>query len=164
MPSKDVPTVAKRNDPTALEPYARSQSTKADNMPAGMVGHWFRKDQLEEKCRPHEIGDASTGYLMVAGWQVCTKSDGIVTGRGPAAGSNTTDTTVSKGDLTLCMLPAEEHAKYAVIERARDVSVSKRLAGEKHSFGSNTKFSSRVTGGRDGLDADINGSELLGAA
>jgi len=129
----------------------------AENVPAGMVPEWFRPDQLDAKCRPHEIGNAATGYLTVAGWQVVHKSDGVVTGRGPEAGSNRTDTTVTKGDLVLCMLPKEEYAKYAVIERKRDALVSERLTrGEKHSFGQNTNFRTRTVGGRDGLEADTN--------
>jgi hypothetical protein len=163
MSTKDVPTVAKRNDPASLEPYAKSQATKAENVPPGWVAHWFREDQLEEKCRPHEIGNERTGFLMVAGWQLCTKNDGIVTGRGPAAGGTSTDTTVRKGDLVLCKIPKEEHDKYAVIERANDELVNKRLTvGEKHNFGSNTTFRTRTVGGRDGLDAST--SDILGAA
>ncbi len=160
-----VPTVAKRNDPAALEPYAKSQSTKAENVPAGFVPQWFRtgSTEMDEKLRPHEIGDATTGYLMVAGWQVCTREDGIITGRGPAAGSNTTDTTITKGDLTLCMLPVEEHAKYAKIESLRQLAVDKRLTGgERHNFGSQTTFRTRTVGGQEALDASA--ADILGAS
>lgn len=160
MSAKDVPTVAKRNDPAALEPYAKSQSTKAENLPAGFVGQWFRPDQLDEKCRPHEIGDPQVGYLMVAGWQVVHKDEGVVTGRGPAAGSNNTDTTVTKGDLVLCKLPVEEHAKYAVIDRKRDALVTKRLAGERHNLGGGTKLATQLGAYGDEVDS----RNILGAA
>jgi hypothetical protein len=157
-----VPTVAKRNDPTALEPYSKSRSTLAENLPAGWVGQWFRDDQLEEKCKPHEIGDQATGYLMVAGWQPCHKNEGIKTGPGPAAGSNNTDTVIRKGDLVLCKLPIGEYEKYAFIERSKDALVSKRIAGESHNFGGNTTFRSKVIGGPNALDAST--SDILGAS
>ncbi len=161
--SKEVPTVAKRNDPAALEPYAKSQATKAEGQDPAFAYHWFREDQLDVKCRPHEIGNERTGYLMVAGWQPVAQTEGIVTGRGPAAGGTSTDTTIRKGDLVLCKLPKEEHAKYAVIEKKNDAIVDKRLsAGERHEFGQNTRFKTRTVGGRGGLDAST--SDVLGAA
>jgi hypothetical protein len=160
--SKATPIVAKRNDPAALEPYSKSRSTQAENQDPNFKYHWFRPDQLEAKCREHEIGNARTGYLMVAGWQVVSKAEGIETGPGPAAGSNNTDSTVSKGDLVLCKLPNEEHAKYAVIDKKNDQLVSKRFEGERHEFGMQTSFRSKVVGGASALDAST--SDILGAS
>lgn len=168
MSKEVVPTVAKRNDPAAYEPYAKSESTKAMGQDPEFVYEWHRPDEIEAKCRAHEIGDATTGFLMVGPWQVVTKTEGIITGRGPAAGSNNTDTTVSRGDLVLIKLHRAEHAKYGVIERKRQDAIERRLyIGERHSVGRNSTIQTRVVGGHAGLDANINDmafSNNLGAA
>ncbi len=159
-----VPTVAKRNDPAALEPYSKSRSTLAENQDPNFEYQWFRPDQLEKKCKPHEIPskDEGIGFWMVAGWQVVHTDEGIGTGPGPAAGSNTTDTTVTKGDLVLCKLHKSEYAKYGAMERKRDERVEARLKGDRINFGMGTSFKSGVVGGRAGLDAET--SEILGSS
>ncbi len=166
MSSKEVvPTVAKRNDPAAYEPYAKSEATKALGQDPDFRYQWVRPDQVEAKCRAHEIGDERTGFLMVGPWQVVTKSEGLTLGRGPAAGSNHTDTTVTRGDLVLIKLHQAEHAKYAVIERKRDELITTRLTqGEGARLGKNTRIRTRVVGGHDGLDADVSADNTLGAA
>lgn len=165
MSAKDVPTVAKRNDPAKYEPYAKSQSTLIQGEDPNFKYEWVRPDQVEAKCRAHEIGDEHTGYLMVAGWEVVHKTDGITTGRGPAAGSNNTDSTVTKGDLVLLKLPLDEYAKYQVIERKRDAAITRRLyTPEEHRVGANSRIRTRIVGGADGLNADVSANNTLGAA
>jgi hypothetical protein len=157
VPKRKDPTVPKRKDPAALEPYAKSQSTRAENQDPRFQYEWFRIDQLEEKLRRHEIGDQTTGYLMVEPWEHVTDDQGIVTGRGPAADGKPLDTRIRKGDLWLLRTPKENHAKYARIEQIRDGLITDRLVkGERHTVGKNSRIQTRVVGGHDGLDADVN--------
>lgn len=145
-----VETVAPRNDPKSLEPYAKSLATKVSGARPGFTQHWFRPDQLtglKSKLLPHEIGGVHTGYHMVDGWTVVSL-DAVKLERGMDSAGKPTDTTVSNGDLILCETPNENFAKYAVIEAKHDQLIDKRLSGgESVSFG-DTSFKTRTHGDR----------------
>ena len=158
MAKSDAPveTVAPRNDPKALEPYAKSQATKVSGARPGFTQHWFRKDQMEQKLRAHEIGNSHVGFLMVDGWTVVSRG-AVTLERGMASAGTPTDTTVTNGELFLCETPDENFAKYAVIERKMDALIDGRLSGgETLNLGGNTKFKTRTAGGRAGLEASAN--------
>ncbi len=159
MAKETVPTVAPRNDPKPLEPYAKSLSTQVAGARPGFVQHWFRPDQLsglKSKLNPHEIGNDHTGYFMVDGWTVVDTKD-VKLERGMDSAGKPLDTKVTNGELILCETTAENHSKYALIEEKNDKLIDKRLAGgERHNLGGRTTFKTRTMGGRDSLDASAN--------
>ncbi len=156
MSSKDAPTVPKRNDPAALEPYAKSQATKAENQDPNFAYEWFREDQLELKLHRHEIGSQSTGYLMVEPWEHVTQDQGIALGRGPASDGKPLDTRVRKGDLWLCRTPKDNHAKYARIEHENDALIDRRLSGgQRADIGNDVSITTR-TMGDNGRSVNLN--------
>ena len=157
MAKEAVPTVATRNDPRPLEPYAKSQATRISGEKPGFTYQWFRPEQLAEKLSKHEIGNDHTGYFMVDPWEVVSKEAITLPGPGMASAGKPTDTTVTNGELILCCTPTENHAKYQAMERLNDALIDKRLTGgEKINFGSRTSFKTRTMGGRDALEASAN--------
>ena len=148
-----VPTVAPRNDPKALEPYAKSRATQISGQRKGFHQEWFRPEQVEQKLNPHEIGNSHTGFLMVEGWTV-VPVDKIQLERGMASAGTPVDTVVTNGELVLLETPDENYAKYGVIEKLNDSLIDKRLSGgERVNLGGKTTFKTRTMGGREGLDA-----------
>ena len=146
--AKDIETVAPRNDPKPLEPYAKSQATKVSGARPGFTQHWFRPEQLEglgSKLRPHEIGNEHVGFFMVDGWTVVENKD-VKLERGMASAGKPTDTMVTNGELILCETPTENFSKYAIIEAKMDALIDRRLSqGETHSYG-DTSFKTRTHG------------------
>lgn len=144
----EVPTVAPRNDPKAMEPYARSRSLEVAGMDPAFEYQWFRKDELPRKLIAHEIGQPGVGYLMVDAWEVVQKQKGLDQGRGRDDAGKPVDTTMTNGELVFCRLPKAEFAKYAVIERIADEAISRKLTkGESHDLGDKTTFKTRTTTG-----------------
>lgn len=154
-----VETVAPRNDPNPLAPYAKSQALQLSGMDPAFAYEWFRQDQLKVKLSRHEIGSEATGYLMVEPWEVVSVGD-VGQGRAREDAGKPLDTKVTNGELILCRTPKDNHAKYGVIEAANDSLIDKRLSqGERHRMGSSShpiNFKTRTAGGRAGLGADPN--------
>ena len=149
--------VAPRHDPSPLEPYAKSKALELAGQSPDFEHHWFRRDELAEKLRPHEIGDKHVGFLMVDAWEVVDNTKGVTQGRSRDDAGKPVDTVMTNGELILCRTRKENHAKYAVIEKLRDNMIDKRLSGgEGHKFTEGTAgatFKTRTAGGRDSLDA-----------
>ena len=159
----EVKVVAPRNDPKALEPYAKPQWSKIKNQRPDREYQWFRRDQLDYKTRPHEIGNAHTGFLMVDGWDI-EHDDSIQTGRQRDDAGSPVDTVVTNGELVLCSTPKSNFAKYQVIERKQDALIDQRFTGgQKIGFGGKTSFKTRTVGGRDGIEQSAH-DILQGAA
>src|SRR5260221_435811 len=91
MATEAVPTVAPRNDPNPLEPYAKSEATKIAGERPGFTYHWFRPEQLATNTSKHEIGNKHTGYLMVDGWEVVPRAEVKIPGRGMASAGKPMD-------------------------------------------------------------------------
>lgn len=156
-PTEDVPVVAPRNDPKALEPYAQSKSLQLAGQDPDFEYQWFRKDQLTVKLRQHEVGDKHTGFLMVDPWEVVHYSAELSQGRPRDDAGKPVDTTVTNGELVLCRTPKTNYAKYAVIEKKRDDLIDARLSkGVREPLGDGSTFKTRTVGGRDGLGANAN--------
>lgn len=144
----EVPTVAPRNDPKSLEPYARSRSLEVAGMDPDFAYQWCRKDELPRKLVAHEIGNRDVGYLMVDAWEVVHVKKGLDQGRGRDDAGKPLDTSMTNGELVFLRLHKSEFAKYAVIENKTDSLISKRLTkGESHDFGDKTTFKTRTTTG-----------------
>lgn len=147
--SKDAtPIVPPRNDPKALEPYAKSKALELQGRTPGFKYEWIRRSDVEYKSRPHEIGDSVVGFLMVDGWEVVDSRQGVTQGRARDDAGRPVDTVMTNGELVLMRTTDENHAKYQVIERKRDALIDKRLAGgQRHSFGNASNFKTRTVGG-----------------
>lgn len=140
--------VPPRNDPKALEPYARSKALELQGRDPEFEYQWFRPDQLSEKLSRHEIGNQFTGFLMVDPWEVVDTTQGVTQVRTRDDAGRGVDTTMTNGDLVLCRTPRANHAKYAVIEQRMDEKIDQRLAGgQAHNFGYGTTFKTRTVGG-----------------
>ena len=154
MPKDTAPVVPPRNDPKPLEPYARSRSLELAGLNPDFVHQWFRRDEIADKTRAHEIGAVGVGFLMVDAWEVVDTTMGVTNGRARDDAGKPVDTTVTNGDLVLLRTTKENYEKYEVIGRKRDELIDQRLAGgQAHNFGFGTSFKTRTAGGRASLDA-----------
>lgn len=155
MANKELPVVPPRNDPNPLEPYAKSQALQISNARPGFVQQWVKADEVHKYTRRQEIGDPSTGYLMVEPWQVVDRTSGYEQGRKRDDASEGVDTVITNGELILIETTEENHKKFAIIEAKRDEQIDKRLAQGEKSQRSGVTAKQRSMGGRDGMHAQV---------
>jgi hypothetical protein len=156
MAKTEPPTVAPRNDPNPLAPYAQSQALRLTNTRPGFVQQWVRRDEVEKYGRRKEIGNPAVGYLMIEPWTVVDTTSGYEQGRPRDDASAGVDTVMTNGEMILMETTEENHKKYAVIESLNDDMIDKRLSHGEKSDRNGVSAKNRAVGGRSGMSAKVN--------
>lgn len=136
MDAKTEPTVPKRKDPKKVEVYSRSRAFELAGRDPGSKYQWMSKDHGNPSyygkfTRPHEIGNAATGYAQAAAWEFVSSADGVTNGRPRDDQGKPIDTALHNGDLVLMRTTAENYAAYEEIEKRQDALQARAIGSDK---------------------------------
>lgn len=130
-PPKKVPA---RNDFQSDVLYRNSRATQLQNRDPDFVYESFSTDPaspayIGQRLVHHERGNAASGYVMVAPWEVVnSQTDADVRHLDPREDQGkATDTVARYGNQIVCRLPKGEHAKYQVAEAAMQSLIEKTI-------------------------------------